>query len=150
MIWGCICFEGVGTLTDVEGNINSQKYIDILEDNLWPVIARHFPDNNYVFQDDNAPVHRSRLTSAYINENNIITTEWPAQSPDINIIENLWLRIKRELERNAQVISTRQELFDSIQRVWENTPVDYIRDLYATIPARLREVIRMKGNMTKY
>ena len=26
MVWGCICYEGVGTLTGVEGNINAAKY----------------------------------------------------------------------------------------------------------------------------
>ena len=25
MIWGCICYDGVGTLTAVEGNINAAK-----------------------------------------------------------------------------------------------------------------------------
>ena len=34
MFWGCICFEGVGTLVPVEGNINSAKYIEILDANL--------------------------------------------------------------------------------------------------------------------
>jgi hypothetical protein len=29
---------------------------------LWPVIARYFADNEYVFQDDNALVHRARIT----------------------------------------------------------------------------------------
>jgi len=33
MVWGCICYNGVGTLTKVEGNINADKYISILEDN---------------------------------------------------------------------------------------------------------------------
>lgn len=41
---------GVGTLTDVQGNINSEKYQDILENNLWPVLARHFPTGSYLFQ----------------------------------------------------------------------------------------------------
>ena len=35
MVWGCICYEGVGTLTGVEGNINAAKYIEILEGTLW-------------------------------------------------------------------------------------------------------------------
>ena len=35
----------VGTITAVEGNINSQKYQQILDDNLWPVIAQHFPND---------------------------------------------------------------------------------------------------------
>jgi hypothetical protein len=42
MIWGCISHYGVGTITTVNGTINRHKYIKILEDNLWPVIARHF------------------------------------------------------------------------------------------------------------
>ena len=43
MIWGCITNQGIGTLTPVEGTVNSAKYINILEENLWPVKARHFP-----------------------------------------------------------------------------------------------------------
>ena len=70
MIWGCLSFNGIGTLTDVKGNINSQIYIDVLENNLWPVIARYIADSEYVFQ-DNAPVHRVRITENYKQENNI-------------------------------------------------------------------------------
>ena len=43
MIWGCITYQGIGTSTPVEGTVNSAKYINILEENLWPVKARHFP-----------------------------------------------------------------------------------------------------------
>jgi len=42
MFWGCISYYGVGPLTPVEGNMNTDKYLSVLEDNLWPVIARHF------------------------------------------------------------------------------------------------------------
>jgi hypothetical protein len=48
MIWGCLSFNGIGALTDVKGNINSQIYIGVLENNLWPVIAQYFTDNKYV------------------------------------------------------------------------------------------------------
>ena len=50
MIWGCICWNGVGTLAKVTGNINSEKYKEILEENIWPVIVRHFPDDKYFFR----------------------------------------------------------------------------------------------------
>lgn len=150
MIWGCICYDGVGTLTSVNGNINSQKYIEILENNLWPVIVRHFPHGNYVFQDDNAPVHRSRLLSAYIEENGINATSWPAQSPDINIIENIWLRLKRHLQSIKNSINSQEQLITEVTQYWKNIPVNYIRQLYDTIPSRMKEVIRMKGQLTKY
>ena len=68
---GCICWYGVGTLTLIIGNINSEKYKTILEDNIWPVIARHFPENQYLFHDDNVPVHRSRVLQEYKAKNNL-------------------------------------------------------------------------------
>ena len=150
MIWGCITFDGTGTLTDVEGNINSAKYISILKTHLLPVIENHFPDGEYIFQDDNAPPHKSRETMDFIREKNITGTEWPAQSPDLNIIENIWLRMKRDIEKEVQLIETSAQLIKVIRRSWENINMKYIRDLYETIPSRLAEVIRMKGNMTKY
>jgi hypothetical protein len=47
MIWGCITYEGVGTLTVVDGNINAQKYIEVIDNFVRSVIARHFPDDKY-------------------------------------------------------------------------------------------------------
>jgi len=55
MIWDCITYEGVGTLTVVGGYINAPKYIEVIDNLVWPIIARHFADDNYLFQDDNAP-----------------------------------------------------------------------------------------------
>ena len=44
MIWGCITWYGVGTLYKVDGKINAVKYRDILDNHLWPLLARHFAD----------------------------------------------------------------------------------------------------------
>ena len=84
MIWGCITYEGVGTLTVVDCNINAQKYIEVVDNFVWPVIARHFLDDNYVFQDDNAPVHEACVVKEYMEETDLHGTEWPAQSPDLS------------------------------------------------------------------
>lgn len=150
MVWGCICFEGMGTLTPVEGNINAAKYIDIIDNNLWPVIARHFPNDDYTFMDDNAPVHRAHQVRDYMEINNIHCTEWPAQSPDLNPIENIWLKLKRDIEPQAINIHNRNELIIAVRRAWENIQPAYVQELYRSVPSRLKEVIRMKGNLTKY
>lgn len=76
-------------MTSVEGNINSLKYTKILENNLWPVIARDYPNNDYAFVDNNAPVHTSGVSKRSKEENQMDLTDWPAQSPDLNIIENV-------------------------------------------------------------
>ena len=87
----------MGTLTVINGNINASKYIEIVDNFVWPVIARHFPDDNYIYQDDNAPVHRARIVKEYFEQNQTHGMEWPAQNPDLNIIENVWRKMKIEL-----------------------------------------------------
>jgi hypothetical protein len=62
MFWGCISYYGIGTLTPVVGNLNSEKYINILDDNLWTVIAQHFPTSPYIFQVDNALCAKHKLS----------------------------------------------------------------------------------------
>jgi len=150
MIWGYLSFNGIGTLTDVKGNINSKIYTDVLENNLLSVIARYFADNEYVFQDDKAPVHRARITENNKQENNINCTTWPAQSPDLNVCENVWLHIKMVIRSISGNINTQNKLIAEMRRVWESLPINYIQGLYQTIPTRIREVIRMKGHLSQY
>lgn len=54
MFWGCITYQGVRTIAAVEGNINSWKYINILDIYLCPVIAHQLPTDEYLFEDDKA------------------------------------------------------------------------------------------------
>ena len=84
MIWGCICYDGVATLTAAEGNINSVKYIDILDENLWPVVVWYFERKEYLFMDDNAPVNRAHTVDNYKDQNEVTSMGWPTQSPNIN------------------------------------------------------------------
>ena len=48
-----VCGKGKvrATLSFVDGNINAKKYLDTLKENLWSVIARHFPTDGEIFQD---------------------------------------------------------------------------------------------------
>lgn len=61
MYWGCILYYGVGTLVPVEGNMNTEQYISTLDDNLWPIIVRHFSNNGWIFQEDIAPFQASAI-----------------------------------------------------------------------------------------
>ena len=150
MIWGCICYDGVGTLTAVEGNINSAKYIDILDKNLRPVVVWYFEGKEYLFMDDNAPVHRANTAENYKDQNEVTSMEWPVKSPDLSIIENIWLYMKRELQKSAVDITTKNDLLREIQSVWRNIELDYMRNLYQSISDRLNDVIEMRGHLTKY
>lgn len=75
--------------------------------------------------DDNAPVHRARAVSQYLENSNIHHTEWPAQSPDINPIENIWLKLKRDIEPQAVNIHTQIDLLAAVHHSPEtcNQPI---------------------------
>ena len=74
----------------------------------------HFSDDNFVFQDDNAPINRAHVEKEYMVEADLHGMEWPAQCPDLNIIENVWHRIKHELQKHVQNITSRQLLETAI------------------------------------
>lgn len=150
MFWGCISKDGVGTLEPIDGNINSEKYIECLDDNLWPVVNKVFGAEPYIFQDDNATPHRSVVTRQWKEENGISTMDWPPQSPDLNIIENLWLTIKIRLEKKLTEIKSRDDLVRAVKKIWHQLSRVYINSLYASIPRRIRQVIMRKGYITKY
>lgn len=119
MVLGCITYDGVGTLCLVDGNITALKCIDTLDEHLWQVIARHFSNKPYLFQDDNAPVHKARITCEYKVNNNIPSITWPAQSPDINITENIWLKIKRSPQSMTRDITTKDYYFYVLLDIWQ-------------------------------
>ena len=62
-------------------------------------------------------VHRAQITENYKQENNINHTTWTAQSLDLNVCENIWLRIKRALQPIAGNINTQNELIAEIRHV---------------------------------
>ena len=76
--------------------------------------------------------------------------EWPAQSPDLNIIENIWLYMKRELQKSVVDITTKNDLLREIHSVSRNIKLDYVRNLYQSIPDRLNNVIEMKGHLPNF
>ena len=47
--------------------------------------------------DDNVPIQRAKIVKDYLTDNHINATKWQAPSPDINIIENILLHMKRTL-----------------------------------------------------
>ena len=103
----------------------------------------------FIFQDDNATPNSSRQTNIWKTENGISKFNWPAQSSDLNIIENIWRCIKIKLSREIDTIENRSDLVNAVTRIWNGLSQTYIRSLYASIPARIRQVMIQKGYATK-
>ena len=98
---------------------------------------------------DNDPKHTSVHASNFITSNNINWWKTPAESPDLNPIENMWHELKEFIRREVKP-TTKQQLIDGILAFWETVTVEkcnkYINHLKKVVP----RVIELEGAATGY
>lgn len=148
MVWGCITYEGVGALHLCETSVTGTYYKSILEKNLQATVSVMGIGDDYKFVHDGAPAHRSKLIKNYLKENKVEVLEHPAQSPDLNPIENLWAHVKQELHKAPA--SSIEDLKLKIQAIWYVIESERVQKLYLSMAKRLQQVKVNKGGHTKY
>ncbi|GFT28772.1 transposable element Tc1 transposase [Trichonephila clavipes] len=72
----------------------------------------------------------------------------PPQSPDLNVIENLWSHLERAVQKHQ--ITSKEQLKSVLQEEWLNIAPKTTRHLVESMPRRLEAVISAKGYATKY
>ena len=84
-------------LVPVKGNLNATTYIYILDDSVLPTFWQQFEEGFFLFQLDNAPVHKARSIQKWFVEIGVEELYWPAKSPDLNPVKHLWDELERRL-----------------------------------------------------
>jgi transposase len=153
MIWGAI---KLGTKRPMvillSGYIKGPDYVKlVMISTLHPFyIQTRRADGEAMVMEDGASIHRSVIAREARNRLRIQRIPWPAQSPDLNPIENLWRKMKYRINLRTPAITTKPQLIQALQEEWDRFTPDDFKRLIESMPRRVRECIKRKGASTHY
>lgn len=124
-------------------NLNSMRYWKLLADNLVPLLDEIGHDLK--FQQDNAPIHATKLMREWFAQAGISLIHWPAKSSDLNTIENVWALLKRYVDGRPQKPHLVQ--LEHILMRWSAIVTTRLcTSLYAGLPYQFEQVIAKNGS----
>ena len=148
MVWAAFSKIGTLELQLVSKKMNSSDYINVLQCSLIPFMNKN-KDREWVFQQDNASIHVSKQSLGWLRSKKIKYMDWPACSPDLNPIENLWGILTRRVYGNNRQFDSVEELKLHIIREWQNLDQNLLNSLVESMPNRIFECININGALTK-
>lgn len=147
MFWGCMTRHAIGPLVEVVGRNDASNYIKTLQEFLLPELDAS--DHQLVFQQDNATIHKTANVMKFLRDNNVLTIDWPPQSPDLSPIENMWNIMKMKMKALRPRPKTSKELKLACLKIWTEIPNNTRKDLIDGFKDRLRRCIKAKGDLIK-
>jgi hypothetical protein len=151
MVWGCVTSRGFGRLHRVEGRMKKEQYCHILEESFLGTLQdQDFDVSDIIFQQDNDPKHTAKLTTQWFKDHNVEVLPWPANSPDMNIIEHVWKALDDRVRQRERQPANQDDLWAILQEEWEKMDIEYCQALYSSMPRRIDALRKAKGWYTKY
>ena len=147
MVWGGISSLGTTPLEIVVGTIDSDRYCHTLDNILMPSMKELY-GCDIVLQQDNATCHTSMVTKEHIRTLGVKLLPWPAQSPDLNPIENVWGWMKNIL--GGYKFKDFNEFKEKVEEIWNGISHSYLKSLIDSMDARIDECIEANGGHTSY
>lgn len=151
-VWAAITNRGVLAHRVYEGTMNSDLYRRVLRYDLLRAAKKRFGTRrSWRFQQDNARYHTERRVKNMMHGpawRKIHVLDWPPYSPDLNIIENFWVRLQ------AMVAAREPKSKDDIkmaitlaitQMNKEERKTNYFHNLFNSFPTRCAELMAAEG-----
>ncbi|GFV45274.1 transposable element Tc3 transposase [Trichonephila clavipes] len=117
MVWGGIGYHSRTPLVRIAGTLNSQCYIsEVLE----PVVLPYLQGlSTAIFQQYNARPHVTRIVQRFFVNHQIELLPWPARSPDLSPIENMWSMVAERLTQITPPAATPDQLWQRVDAAFD-------------------------------
>lgn len=147
MIFCSLCYDGLGTFAEVRGTMDRCEYPRLLQHYAIPSYNNLIGHDGYFLQDNDSK-HKSNYCTNYLRRQEFSLIDFPAQSPDLNVIENFWDHL--EFVHKERKCNSAQQVMDLLAITKQNFHAYYLHRLVDSMPRRLRAVIKAKEGPTKY
>ena len=165
-VWGMMSHRALSNLHFIPRgqSLTSEYYVEeILKKSLMPTIRRKRLNgpicerkmllnmSKSIFQQDGAPAHTAKKAQEWCLQNLKGFWKkgiWPANSPDLNPIENLWAILQNHLDL-LDPPTNEESLKNNLKRAWSEINEDILDNLISSMPNRVRLCIANGGGYIK-
>jgi hypothetical protein len=98
--------------------------------------------------EDGAPCHTANIARTYLEKNKMRRMKWPANSPDLHCIENLWPKMKRRVASTA--VKNKGDMTQFLPLLWGETVAADFNKFIESMPERCAAVIAAKGGHIRW
>ncbi|GFW30291.1 transposable element Tcb2 transposase [Trichonephila clavipes] len=150
MVWAGNMINGHTRLHVVaNGTMTGQRYID--EVLLHHVrLFRGAVGDKFVFMDDNATCHRTLAVQDCLDSESIQRLVWPARSPDLNPIENVWDALGRQVAGRNYPPTNKNTLIRALTEEWDKLPQQLLDNVVQCMVRRVECCITLHGGHIPY
>jgi transposase len=159
-VWGAIAYGWKSELvflksTGKKGGVTKVDYFEqAFESQIVPAFdGLRELGRNPMLMEDNAGIHGTQdkeNMTRYKQSRGVPTSWWPACSPDLNPIENVWRIMKQRLRQLKRSPQTFEALKPALTKIWDEMDPDEWGKYIDEMPDRIRECYRVNGLCTKY
>ncbi|GFU90627.1 transposable element Tcb2 transposase [Trichonephila clavipes] len=149
MVWAGIMINGRTRLHVVaNGTMTGQRYIDEV---LLPHVRlfRGAVGDKFVFMDDNATCHGTLAVQDCIDSEGIQRLVWSVRSPDLNLIENVWDALGRQVAGRNYPPTNKNTLIRALTEEWDKLPQQLLDNVQSMV-RRVECCITLHGGHIPY
>ena len=147
MVWGAIARNFKSPLVRIEGKVTATTYQNMLiSSQIIEKLNSHFGTGAFVFQQDGARPHTAASTLQFLEANALTLPadlHWPAMSPDLSVIENLWSILKYRMDYTA--VTNSETLYTEAARVWDQISIETVNKCIDDFDPRLKACAALHG-----